>query len=149
MGLLRLFVLACFSLVIAGPVFAQNCPPEPQARALQARGDALGAYCVGRRQFDYAREKCSVAKDAVDLDECQWLSERLIRDLPDCVSMGGAYGAKCAGMLAKAQKMQQTATEDPVLVDHRREQAERNAPPCTVFYPYGRGNVGVRSPNCY
>jgi hypothetical protein len=149
MGLLKCLVLACFSLVLAQSALAQSCPPEPQARALEARRDALGVYCMRRLQLDYARDKCSVAKDALDLDECQYLSELLIRDLRDCASMGGSYGAKCAGMLAKAEEMHQTATDDPVLVEHRREQAERNAPPCTVFYPYGQGNVGVRSPNCY
>jgi hypothetical protein len=149
MGYLRCLVLTCVSLVAVQSAHAQSCPPEPQARALQARGDALGAYCLSRRQFDFAREKCSASKDALDLDECQYLSELLIRDLPGCVAMGGAYGAKCATMLAESETMHQTATDDPALVEHRREQVERNAPPCTVFYPYGQGNVGVKSPNCY
>lgn len=107
----------------ANAAFAQSCPPTPQARALESRGDPLGYYCMRVFQSQYARTKCNTARSALDMDECQYLAEMLIEGLQSCSrGRGGPYGSKCAAMMGEAQGMLARVNRNPVLLQHRSNQ---------------------------
>jgi hypothetical protein len=118
---------------------AQTCPPNAQARALEARRDPFGIYCMRVFQAGYARQICARARAAIDLDECQYLSELLIESLQRCAALGPPYGAKCSAMIPQAKGMLRAVNANPVLVEHRQEQRGRASAGNAC-----RGNLGIQ-----
>jgi hypothetical protein len=117
----------------------QTCPPTAEARMLERQRDPFGTYCLRVGQAAFARDKCSRARSALDLDECQYLSEMLISALRDCAALGGPYGAKCAAMSGQGREMLGAVNQNPVLQQHRQEQRDRAG--------YGnscRANIGTQ-----
>ena len=104
---------------------AQTCPPNAQVRVLEARRDPFGTYCMRVFQAGFAEQKCARARTALDLDECQYLSELLIESLRGCAALGGIYGTKCSAMIPQAKTMLSTVNKHPVLVEHRQAQRGR------------------------
>jgi hypothetical protein len=128
---------ALFSFMF--PAWAQSCPPTPEARALERQRDPFGTYCMRVGQAEFARQKCSRARSAIDLDECQYLSASLVRTLRDCAALGGPYGAKCAAMMGQGSRMLGTVARNPVLQQHRAEQRDSE-----VSGNRCRGDIGAQ-----
>lgn len=75
-----------------------------------------------QRQYDYAKSQCQSARSALDKDECQYNTEKLVEALVDCIQQSHPYAQQCARMLPSAQKMHARANGDPVLKAHRQQQ---------------------------
>jgi hypothetical protein len=123
----------------ASPALAQNCPSAVEARALEGQRDPFGTYCMRSYQADFARRKCSTARSALDLDECQYLSESLVRASQDCARLGGPYAARCATLAAEGKNMLGAVNQEPVLLQHRQEQRSQQN-----FGNSCRANIGVQ-----